>query len=185
MDNIKIKTVNPATEEQIEEYDVMSKEKALSVCKESDKVFQMWKQLDISERINHFKNLAAILRKNKEKYARTMTMEMGKPITESLSEVEKCAVLADTLVQHAKTWLSDEEVVADGKKLKNIIDLADALETMSEEIFRHHANEFKNDFGAWVKDVFYDHSLAEDISRSKNRLETQIAVLRRLVKELM
>ena len=76
-------------------------------------------------------------------------------------------------------------VVADGKKLKNIMELADALETMSEEIFRHHANEFRNDFSSWVKDVFYDHSLAEDISRAKNRLETQIAILRRLVKELM
>ena len=76
-------------------------------------------------------------------------------------------------------------VVADGRKLKNIIELADALETMSEEIFRHHANEFKNDFSYWIKDVFYDHSLAEDISHAKNRLETQIAILRRLVKELM
>ena len=76
-------------------------------------------------------------------------------------------------------------VVADGRKLKNIIELADALETMSEEIFRHHANEFKNDFAAWVKDVFYEHSLAEDISRAKNRLETQITILRRLVKELI
>lgn len=76
-------------------------------------------------------------------------------------------------------------VVADGKKLKNIIELADALETMTEEIFRHHANEFRNDFATWVKDVFYDHSLAEDISRAKNRLETQITILRRLVKELM
>lgn len=76
-------------------------------------------------------------------------------------------------------------VVADGRKLKNIIELADALETMSEEIFRHHANEFKNDFSAWVKDVFYEHSLAEDISRAKNKFETQIVILRRLVKELM
>ena len=76
-------------------------------------------------------------------------------------------------------------VVADGRKVKNIMELADALETMSEEIFRHHANEFKNDFSAWVKDVFYEHSLAEDISRAKNKLETQIAILRRLVKELM
>ena len=76
-------------------------------------------------------------------------------------------------------------VVADGRKLKNIIELADALETMSEEIFSHHANQFRNDFSSWVKDVFYDHSLAEDISRAKNRLETQIAILRRLIKELM
>ena len=76
-------------------------------------------------------------------------------------------------------------VVADGKKLKNIMELADALETMSEEIFRHHANEFRNDFSSWVKDVFYDHSLAEDISKAKNRLEAQIVVLRRIVKEMM
>lgn len=76
-------------------------------------------------------------------------------------------------------------IVADGRKLKNVIDLADALETMSEEIFRHHANELKNDFSSWVRDVFYDHSLAEDISRAKNRLETQIAILRRLVKEMI
>ena len=76
-------------------------------------------------------------------------------------------------------------IVADGKKLKNIIELADALETMSEEIFRHHANEFRNDFATWVKDVFYDHSLADDISKAKNRLEAQIAILRRLVRELM
>ena len=76
-------------------------------------------------------------------------------------------------------------VVADGRKLKNIMELADALETMSEEIFSHHVNEFKNDFSNWVKDVFYDHSLAEDMTRAKNRLEMQIAILRRLVKEVM
>ncbi len=76
-------------------------------------------------------------------------------------------------------------VVADGRKLKNIIELADALETMTEEIFSHHVNEAKNDFSNWVKDVFYDHSLAEDLSMAKNRLETQIVVLRRLVRELM
>ena len=56
---------------------------------------------------------------------------------------------------------------------------------MSEEIFSHHANDLKNDFSSWIKDVFYDHSLAGDISSAKNRLEAQIVILRRLVKELM
>src|SRR3990167_9448723 len=97
---------------------------------------------------------------------------------ESLEVIIKKKILGEAPEEH-------HFVVADGRKLKNVLELADALETMSEEIFRHHANELKNDFAAWVKDVFYDHSLAEDISRAKNRLETQIAVLRRLVKELM
>lgn len=101
----------------------------------------------------------------------------GRPL-QSIEVIIKKKILGEAPVEH-------HFVVADGKKLKNIIELADALETMSEEIFSHHANEFKNDFSSWVKDVFYDHSLAEDISRAKNRLETQIAILRRLVKELM
>ena len=76
-------------------------------------------------------------------------------------------------------------IVADGRKLKNILDLADALETMSSEVFKHHANDAKNDFSNWVKDVFEDHSLADDISRAKDKLQAQVVVLRRLIKELM
>ena len=97
---------------------------------------------------------------------------------QSLEVIIKKKILGEAPEEH-------HFVVADGRKLKNILELADALETMSEEIFRHHANEFKNDFSSWVKDVFYDHSLAEDIGRAKNRFETQIAILRRMVKELM
>ncbi|HLG23319.1 MAG TPA: DUF5752 family protein [Candidatus Nanoarchaeia archaeon] len=76
-------------------------------------------------------------------------------------------------------------VVADGKKLGSVLDLADALETMSEDVFSHHVNDLKNDFSKWVKDVFYDHSLAEDLSRAKTKAESQIAILRRVVKELL
>ncbi|MBI4143544.1 hypothetical protein HY487_01525 [Candidatus Woesearchaeota archaeon] len=101
----------------------------------------------------------------------------GKPL-QRVEVIIRKKILGEAPVEH-------HFVVADGRKLKNVVELADALETMTEEIFRHHANEFKNDFASWVKDVFYDHSLAEDISRAKNRLETQITILRRLVKELM
>ena len=97
---------------------------------------------------------------------------------QSVEVIIKKKILGEAPIEH-------HFVVADGRKLKNILELADALETMSEEIFRHHSNDLKNDFSSWVKDVFYDHSLAEDISMARTRFETQIAVLRRLVKELM
>src|SRR3989338_4880664 len=97
---------------------------------------------------------------------------------QSVEVIIRKKILGESPVEH-------HFIVADGTKLKSILELADALETMSEEIFRHHANEFRNDFSSWVKDVFYDHSLAEDLSRAKNRMETQIAILRRMVKELM
>src|SRR3989344_3383402 len=97
---------------------------------------------------------------------------------QSVEVIIRKKILGEAPVEH-------HFVVADGTKLKSILELADALETMSEEIFRHHANEFRNDFSSWVKDVFYDHSLADDISRARNKFETQIVILRRLVKELM
>ena len=116
--------------------------------------------------------------KKRGKSTKSNPKDSSKKTLQRLEVIIRKKVLGEAPVEH-------HFVVADGRKLKNIIELADALETMSEEIFRHHANEYKNDFSNWVKDVFYDHSLAEDISRAKNRLETQIAILRRLVKELM
>ena len=123
--------------------------------------------------------------KKRGKIVRNISKELGK-ITSKDSKKRSSTV--EVIIRKKILGEAPQEqhfVVADGKKLKNIIELADALETMSEEIFRHHANDFKNDFSAWVRDVFYDHSLAEDIVRAKNRLETQIAILRRLIKELM
>ena len=119
-----------------------------------------------------------IVAKKRGKAAKSNSKDSSNKQLQRLEVIIRKKVLGEAPVEH-------HFVVADGRKLKNIIELADALETMSEEIFRHHANEFKNDFSNWVKDVFYDHSLAEDISRAKNRLETQIAILRRLVKEMM
>ena len=117
-----------------------------------------------------------------------MGKKRGKRSNTNKTDSKKSKQTIEVIIRKKILGEAPEEhhfVVADGRNVKNIIELADALETMSEEIFRHHANEFKNDFSTWVKDVFYDHSLAEDISRAKNRFETQIAILRRLVKELM
>jgi len=109
-------TINPATEEVLNEYALMPKEEALSIIEKSHGAFNKWKNLKISERASYFKKLAQVLRDNKKEYAEMMTNEMGKPITESLSEVEKCAYLAEVLIENAEKWLADEEVNAGGKK---------------------------------------------------------------------
>ena len=44
-----------------------------------------------------------------------MTMEMGKPITQALSEVEKCAWSAELFADKAEEWLAEETVVTDAK----------------------------------------------------------------------
>ena len=110
------KTINPATEEVLNEYSLMSKDEALKIAEKSAESFSKWKNLPISQRKKFFKNLAKVLRDSKKEYAELMTNEMGKPITESLAEIEKCAYLAEVLAENAENWLADEEINADGKK---------------------------------------------------------------------
>lgn len=59
-------------------------------------------------------------------------------------------------------------ISADGKIIKNVLELKKALEGMKPEIFNLHVNSEKNDFYNWVKDIYEDKSLAEDIKKAKN-----------------
>jgi acyl-CoA reductase-like NAD-dependent aldehyde dehydrogenase len=56
------------------------------------------------------------LRKNKENLAKTATLEMGKAIKESRSEVEKCAWTAEYYADHGKIFVNDEVVNTDARK---------------------------------------------------------------------
>jgi succinate-semialdehyde dehydrogenase/glutarate-semialdehyde dehydrogenase len=109
------KTINPATEETIAEYETMPREAVFELLAGCEAAFQNWKNLSITERIPYFRKLAEVLRNNKEKYAKLITIEMGKTITESRSEIEKCAWTAEVYADNAGAWLQDQAVAADGK----------------------------------------------------------------------
>ena len=59
----------------------------------------------------------------------------------------------------------------DGRIVKSMRELKEALEQMGDAIYVYHANAEKNDFSTWVKDVLADEKLAKDLSKSMNRSE--------------
>lgn len=59
--------------------------------------------------------------------------------------------------------------LSNGRVLKNLNELLNALKSMDDETFKSHADENKNDFGNWVRDVFKDEELAKLIFNSKTR----------------
>lgn len=61
----------------------------------SEKTFQQWKKTSFEERQELLKKLAELLLKNKETYGKIITQEMNKPISQSISEIEKCAGMID------------------------------------------------------------------------------------------
>jgi acyl-CoA reductase-like NAD-dependent aldehyde dehydrogenase len=114
-DKKKLKTINPSTEEILNEYELISKEQLNDTVQKSKKTFLEWKE-DIDKRADFLYAFAKELRKNKENLAKTATQEMGKVIKESRSEVEKCAWTAEYFADHGKIFVNDEVVNTDARK---------------------------------------------------------------------
>ena len=81
--------------------------------------------------------------------------------------------LAD-IPQEKRFWCSDEQV------LKNLPELKVALEQMSEETFRYHSNEFRNDFSNWVRDVIGEEKLSRDLQKSATRAQAAKVIADRI-----
>jgi succinate-semialdehyde dehydrogenase/glutarate-semialdehyde dehydrogenase/succinyl-CoA reductase len=111
----QITTVNPATEEQIASYDPMSKERVNRLVEKAKRAFPEWKK-DSEKRRGYIYNLVQYLNKNKTKLAEIATAEMGKPINESIGEVEKCAWALEFYADHASSFLSEEILNTDARK---------------------------------------------------------------------
>ena len=83
--------------------------------------------------------------------------------TVSLEDAER--ILADASPEQC-FWVNN------GSIIKNLSEMANALAGMKDEIFSHHVNKEKNDFGNWVRDVLKDEELANNITnvRSKEKI---------------
>jgi succinate-semialdehyde dehydrogenase/glutarate-semialdehyde dehydrogenase/succinyl-CoA reductase len=111
----ELKTINPATEEVINTYEIMTKEQISEKAKKAQNAFSDWKK-DIQKRADHIHDCAQELRKNKEELARTVTKEMGKVIKEARSEVEKCGWVMDYFADNGKVFTTDEVVNTDARR---------------------------------------------------------------------
>ncbi|MBI4295547.1 MAG: hypothetical protein HY667_00370 [Chloroflexi bacterium] len=68
----------------------------------------------------------------------------------------------------------------DGQILSNLKDMESALNNMSDDTFGYHANDQKNDFANWVRDVFGDQKLSNDLVKARSRAQAAKAVSQRI-----
>jgi succinate-semialdehyde dehydrogenase/glutarate-semialdehyde dehydrogenase len=64
-------------------------------------------------RTQRLKDLARVLRRDREPLAQIATVEMGKPIREAVAEVEKCALACEVIAERGPGWLAPEVVVVE------------------------------------------------------------------------
>jgi len=108
-----MKSINPATNQIIKEYAEHSLLEVKKIIEDVHAEWLGWKGTSFDQRAKLFRNVANLLRKKRETYARLITEEMGKIIRESLAEIEKCANGCDYYAGHAAAFLQDQVIATD------------------------------------------------------------------------
>ncbi len=101
-------SVNPATGDRVASYDDHTQSDVESALDQSTAAFQDWRERPLRERETLLEAAGTVLRENKRDYAETITREMGKPITQAVAEVEKCAWACDHYAEHASSYLDPD-----------------------------------------------------------------------------
>ncbi len=108
-----LRSLNPFSGEVLEEFPEYSSAKIDVLIQESLKAFEGWKRTKFEYRSSLLKKVSNHLLENAGEFARPITMEMGKPITESVAEVKKCAWVCDYYAENGEKFLKAETVVSD------------------------------------------------------------------------
>lgn len=108
-----IQTTNPYNGHTIQEFQEDTAQEIKNKLATARDQFNEWRSTDYDHRAKHILNLAKILNSNIEKYALLITQEMGKPISQSKSEIEKCVWLCEYYATNAPLQLQNEYVKTD------------------------------------------------------------------------
>ncbi len=108
--------INPSTGELIRRYDVRSSRSVGEALHQSESAQQKWRELAFSERAAALRKAGANLRRKHGDYAVLMATEMGKPVAQGRSEVEKCAWACEYYAEHAERLLAPEPVETDASR---------------------------------------------------------------------
>ena len=106
-------TINPATGKTLKRYKSSTKADVDKAVTKAKKAFEKWRLLSPAKRAIYLERTAKTLRAQKEKLARIITQEMGKPIKESLPEVAKCAWALEYYSENGPKFLNPEVTKTD------------------------------------------------------------------------
>lgn len=106
---------NPYTGELYRIFDFDEVETLNQKIEASESAFKKWKKTSITERALLFKKMAALLREKALELAVIITEEMGKPIDQSLAEINKSALVCDYYAENAAGFIEAQIVMDQGQ----------------------------------------------------------------------
>ena len=104
------KSQNPYTLEIYREYKALSREEILQKLEQSSHGYRQWSRMPLERRIQQLVQVPQLLRSRKNDLAAAIVREMGKPLTQAVAEVEKCAWLCEYFLKEAPELLKKDVV---------------------------------------------------------------------------
>jgi succinate-semialdehyde dehydrogenase/glutarate-semialdehyde dehydrogenase len=113
---MSIQSVNPATGEVLETFAETSPVEIERILAAAHAAFLEWRTVPFAARSERMREAARVLRAAKAEHARTMALEMGKPIVQAEAEVDKCAWACEYYAEHAEAFLAEQPRETDASK---------------------------------------------------------------------
>src|SRR2546423_1654969 len=103
-----IASINPATGEKLKEFEPHN-DVAIEKClKRAVTAFDKHRREPFPKRAQLMVEVATLLEREKNELGRTITLEMGKLLRDSVAEIEKCAIGCRYYAENAERFLEDE-----------------------------------------------------------------------------
>ena len=113
---MSIRSVNPTTGEVLETFTEIAAKELDGIVEDVHRAFLDWRRRPVKERAQAVGAAARVLRAKKQAHARTMALEMGKPIVQGEGEVEKCASSCEYYAEHAEEFLARQARPTDARR---------------------------------------------------------------------
>jgi len=112
---MKIISMNPATDVELATFEGVEIDEATELAYECRRAQQQWRGFTIKERCELLKKLGELTKEHAQEFGTLATQEMGKPITQAVAEVEKCAQVCEYYAENAAKHLENESIKTEAK----------------------------------------------------------------------
>lgn len=113
---MKFESINPFTGELLAKFQEDSDAVLQNKIENAHVAFNQWRSEDLKARISYVLKVGELLKREINELALLITNEMGKPIKESMAEINKCAWLCNYYAENAEDFLRDEIIETDALK---------------------------------------------------------------------
>ena len=108
-----LKIINPATEEVVDELPTDTPRSVASKVTRARNAQREWARTSLDRRLESIRKFGRLLADQRARLEKTLTLEVGKPITQSANEIKGMEPRVDFFLKNTRAVLAEEQVLED------------------------------------------------------------------------